>query len=98
MFKAHLKILYALERLGLFCVFTIKVFKWTFKRPARFRLLTAHVEHMGVASIPIIMLSGFAIGMIMSLQLVNVLAMFRAEPLAGAAVGGGERAGRSSVD
>ena len=50
-------------------------------------MLTAHVEYMGVNSIPVIVMSSFAIGMIMSLQLVNVLAMFRAEPLAGSAVG-----------
>jgi glycyl-tRNA synthetase beta chain len=87
MFKSSSKLLYALERLGLFVVFTLEVFKWTFKRPNRFRILTAHVEKMGVASIPIIVLSSFAIGMIISLQLVNVLSMFRAEPLAGSAVG-----------
>jgi len=87
MYKFQSKILYALERLGLFVVFTLEVFKWTFKRPNRFRILTAHVEKMGVASIPIIVLSSFAIGMIISLQLVNVLGMFRAEPLAGSAVG-----------
>ncbi len=87
MFKFYPKILYSLERLGLFCVFTVEVFKWTFRRPNRFRLLTAHIEHMGVASVPIIMLSSFAIGMIMSLQIVDVLAAFRSEPLSGAAVG-----------
>jgi phospholipid/cholesterol/gamma-HCH transport system permease protein len=87
MLKIKSNILYTLERLGLFCIFSIQVFKWTFRRPTRFRLLTAHIEHMGVASIPIIMLSSFAVGMIISLQLVNILSMFRAEPLAGSAVG-----------
>jgi phospholipid/cholesterol/gamma-HCH transport system permease protein len=81
------KIVESLERLGLFCEFTLEVFKWTFRRPNRYHLLTAHVEHMGVASVPIIMLSSFAVGMIISLQLVDVLGMFRAEPLAGSAVG-----------
>jgi phospholipid/cholesterol/gamma-HCH transport system permease protein len=76
-----------LERLGLFCLFTWEFFRWSFKKPFRPRLLTYHVDHIGVASVPIIMLSSFSVGMILSLQLVNVLSMFRAEPLAGSAVG-----------
>lgn len=87
MIRLYSKMLYGLERLGLFWVFSMEVFKWTFRRPRRFRLLTAQIEHMGVASVPIIVLSSFAIGMIMSLQLINVLGLFRSEPLAGAAVG-----------
>jgi phospholipid/cholesterol/gamma-HCH transport system permease protein len=42
---------------------------------------------MGVSSVPIILLSSFATGMIMSLQMIDVLMMFRAETLAGSAVG-----------
>lgn len=81
------KPVHLLERLGLFFLFTVEVVKWTFRKPSRFGLFTYHVEHMGVASIPIIVLSSFATGMIMSLQMVDVLMYFRAETLAGSAVG-----------
>jgi len=81
------RLVYHLERFGLFCLFTLYVLKWTFRKPVRIRLFLEHVETMGVGSIPIIMLSGMATGMIMSLQLVNILAMFNAETLAGSAVG-----------
>ncbi len=81
------KIIQMLERLGLFFVFTAEMFLWTFRKPLRFGLFTHHIEHMGVASVPIIFLSSFATGMIMSLQMIDVLLMFRAETLAGSAVG-----------
>lgn len=76
-----------LEKLGMFTLFTLDVFRWTFRRPNRPRLYLAHVEHMGVASIPIIVLSGFATGMIMSQQMINVLSFYNTEAFAGAGVG-----------
>ncbi len=85
--EIKIKIIWMLERLGLFIVFTGEMFIWTFRKPLRLGLFTHHIEHMGVASVPIIVLSSFATGMIMSLQMVDVLIMFRAETLAGSAVG-----------
>ena len=61
--------------------------RWTFRRPFRLRLLAFYIEHFGVGSIPIIVLSGFATGMIMSLQMINVLSFYNTEAFAGAGVG-----------
>jgi len=76
-----------LERFGLFCIFVFDTIKWTFRKPVRIGLFTFQVEHMGVASVPIILLSGMATGMIMSLQIVGILELFRAGNLAAPAVG-----------
>ncbi len=87
MFKPDSKVIRILESIGLFVVFTAEFVKWTFRKPSRWGLLGAYIEHIGVSSIPIILLSGFAIGMIMSLQMVNVLLMFSAASLSAPAVG-----------
>ena len=76
-----------LERLGAFSLFSFEVSKWLFRRPFRLYLLSEQMERIGVYSVPIIMLSSLAIGMIFSLQLGSFLTMFRAEMLVGAAVG-----------
>lgn len=55
--------------------------------PYRFNNFGEQLERIGVRSIPIITISGAAIGMIFSLQTVSVLAMFSAETMVGAAVG-----------
>jgi phospholipid/cholesterol/gamma-HCH transport system permease protein len=82
-----LKTVGLLEQLGHFTVFVLDVMRWTFRRPLRLRLFAIQVEHMGVGSVPIIVLSGFATGMIMSLQMINVLSFYNTEAFAGAGVG-----------
>lgn len=81
------RIVFHLERFGLFCLFVRDTFVWTFRRPVRIKLFASQVEHMGVASVPIILLSSLATGMIMSLQMVDILRLFNAGTLAGPAVG-----------
>jgi len=77
----------SLERLGSFSLFSGEVAKWIFRRPFRSYLLAEQMERIGVYSVPIIVLSSLAIGMIFSLQLGSFLTLFRAEMLVGAAVG-----------
>lgn len=75
------------EGFGAFSVFLGKLLRALFRRPFRLRLYAEQMERIGVASIPIIALSSVAIGMIFSLQMTSLLAMFRAETMVGAAVG-----------
>ena len=84
---ARSRILNILEQIGRFTFFTLDIFRWTFRRPARIRQFLYHVEHMGVESVPIIVLSGMATGMIMSQQFINILSMYNSDAFAGAGVG-----------
>ncbi|MCG8480253.1 MAG: ABC transporter permease [Spirochaetales bacterium] len=81
------KIYAAFEGLGLFFIFFGKVLRNLPRSPIRWRLFTEQMERIGVRSVPIIGLSSFAIGMIFSLQITLLLAMFQAETMVGAAVG-----------
>ncbi len=76
-----------LEELGRFTLFVLDVFRWTFHKPFRGRQFIFQIEHMGVASVPIIVLSGMATGMIMSQQFINILDMYNSGAFAGAGVG-----------
>ena len=84
---SELKIIQILEDLGRFTLFVFDVLRWSFRRPLRPRLFIQHLDHIGVGSIPIIMLSGMATGMIMSLQMINILAFYNSDAFAGAGVG-----------
>tara|TARA_B100000614_G_scaffold148395_1_gene131674 strand:- start:175 stop:945 length:771 start_codon:yes stop_codon:yes gene_type:complete len=75
------------EGLGRFFVFLGHVLRNIPRRPYRWRLLGEQVERIGVRSVPIIALSSMAIGMIFSLQITMLMAMFQAETIVGAAVG-----------
>ncbi len=76
-----------IEELGRFFAFTARVFVGIFRRPYRARLFAEQAERIGVRSVPIIALSSLAIGMIFSLQVTWLMAMFRAETMVGATVG-----------
>ncbi|MFW6214785.1 MAG: MlaE family ABC transporter permease [Alkalispirochaetaceae bacterium] len=82
----RLKVITLLEALGAFAVFMGDILRLTPRRPVRFRLLLEQMEHIGVQSVPVITLSSLAIGMIFSLQIVDLLSLFRAEVVAGSAV------------
>ncbi|MDR2588617.1 MAG: ABC transporter permease [Spirochaetales bacterium] len=86
MSKTVQRITHSVEGFGRFSLFTANVFKWAARPPWRLYLLGEQMEHIGVMSVPIILLSSLAIGMIFSLQLGALLSMFRAEFLSGAAV------------
>lgn len=60
--------------------------RYVFHRPFRARLVIEQMEHIGVRSVPVITLSSLAIGMIFSLQIVDLLGMFNAEVIAGSSV------------
>ena len=75
-----------LESLGRYLSFLGEVAASVFKRPFQINQFVNELEHLGVNSVPIILLSGGAIGMIFSLQMVTILAMFQAEIGVGAAV------------
>jgi phospholipid/cholesterol/gamma-HCH transport system permease protein len=76
-----------LAQLGRFFVFLWHTIRALFRRPFRWRLYAEQMERIGVRSIPIIALSSAAIGMIFSLQMTMLMAMFQAETMVGAAVG-----------
>ena len=75
-----------LETLGRFFVFLGEILRCIPKKPSRFVECLGEIEHIGVNSIPIIFLSGTAMGMIFSLQLISFLQPFQVEIGVGAAV------------
>jgi len=80
------KIIKIFEDTGFFFVFLGNLFKYWFKRPIRWHLYMYEIEHLGVNSVPVILLAGLAIGMIFALQSVVLLQPFQAEIGTGAAV------------
>jgi phospholipid/cholesterol/gamma-HCH transport system permease protein len=75
-----------LEAVGHYFVFVGEILRCFFRRPIRIYQCIAEIEHLGVNSILIILLSGGAIGMIFALQMVAMLQPFQAEIGVGAAV------------
>ncbi|MCA1753586.1 MAG: ABC transporter permease [Spirochaeta sp.] len=79
-------IITTLEQFGAFFLFWMSSLRSVFRRPFRGRHLLEQLERIGVESVPIIGLSSLAIGMIFSLQMVQLLQPFRAEVAVGTAV------------
>lgn len=75
-----------IEDVGRYFEFLKEVLASSVKRPFRFSLYLAEIENIGIKSIPVIILSGLAIGMIFALQMVSLLLPFQAEIGTGAAV------------
>jgi phospholipid/cholesterol/gamma-HCH transport system permease protein len=75
-----------LEILGRYFCFFGEVVVSFFKPPVRAARYLLEIEQLGVNSVPIILLSGGAIGMIFALQMVSMLQLFQAEIGVGAAV------------
>jgi phospholipid/cholesterol/gamma-HCH transport system permease protein len=75
-----------LEILGRYFTFVGEMFSSFFKRPFHIALYINEIEHLGVNSVPIILLSGAAMGMIFALQMVSILQLFQAEIGVGATV------------
>jgi len=69
-----------------FAVFLAECCRWMFIPPYRFGQIADHTERIGLQSIGIVAVSTFTTGMILALQLVNIMRIFRAEIYAGAAV------------
>ncbi|MDR2313135.1 MAG: ABC transporter permease [Spirochaetaceae bacterium] len=79
-----MRILKKLEELGRFFAFLGELLRVAFAPPIRWGRYMTEIEHLGIRSISIILLSGGAIGMIFALQLVGILQIFNAEIGAGA--------------
>ncbi|MGI6394251.1 MAG: MlaE family ABC transporter permease [bacterium] len=66
--------------------FVFECFAYMFIPPYRFNQIAEHVEKIGIQSVIIVSLSTFTTGMILSLQLINIMRLFGAETFAGAGV------------
>ena len=77
----------ALEDMGRLALFTVRVAGALFTPPARLRAFVLEVYKLGVLSLVIICVSGFAVGMVLGLQGYNTLARFGAANSLGAVVG-----------
>ncbi|MDR2258155.1 MAG: ABC transporter permease [Treponema sp.] len=75
-----------LEAVGQYFMFVGEVIRSMVKRPFRFSRYLLEIEHLGVNSLFVIILSGAAMGMIFALQMVTLLQPFQAEIGTGAAV------------
>ena len=75
-----------LETLGRFFVFLGEILRCIFKKPSRINRCLSEIEQLGINSITIIFLSGAAMGMIFTLQLITFLQPFSAEIGVGAVV------------
>ncbi|HOC29597.1 MAG TPA: ABC transporter permease [Treponemataceae bacterium] len=76
----------AVEKTGRYFAFVGEVVASGFRKPVRVLRYVEEIEHIGVNSVPVIFLSGLAIGMIFALQMVSLLQPFQAEIGTGAAV------------
>ncbi|MDR1929270.1 MAG: ABC transporter permease [Treponema sp.] len=81
-----LKMLEKLDSLGRYFAFLWELARGALRPPFRVGLCIAEIEHLGVQSILIILLSGGAIGMIFSLQMIAFLQPLQAEIGTGATV------------
>jgi phospholipid/cholesterol/gamma-HCH transport system permease protein len=75
-----------LDAVGHYFSFLGELFRCMLRRPFRVGQYFAEIEHLGVNSFVVIVLSGGAMGMIFALQMVELLSDFQAEIGAGAAV------------
>ena len=81
------KVLASLEVLGRYVVFLGEIIRVIPAKPSRRSQCISEIERIGVNSIQIVMLSGAAIGMVFTLQLITFLRPFQAEIGVGAMVG-----------
>jgi phospholipid/cholesterol/gamma-HCH transport system permease protein len=75
-----------LETIGQYFAFLGTLLRCTVKRPFRIVQYLTEIEYLGVNSLFVIILSGGAMGMIFTLQMVSILRDFQAEIGTGAAV------------
>ena len=67
--------------------FAWSVFRNLFQRPLFFRLMVRQILEIGIRSFPLIAISSFAIGVVLSMHSINLLKKFGAVHYAAAAVG-----------
>lgn len=81
------KLLSPLAELGMLSKMAWETIFWAIRPPYRFRLLIRSMEFIGVGSIFIVGLTGFFMGAVLGLQLVDGFRQFGAESQTGAVVG-----------
>ncbi len=75
------------EEMGRFFTILWRVLAWTPRRPWDLRELLKQMVRVGIQSIPVLLLTSTFTGMVMSLQIFNVLRRFGAEAYVGSIVG-----------
>jgi phospholipid/cholesterol/gamma-HCH transport system permease protein len=75
------------EEMGRFFLILWRVLAWTPRRPWDFRELFKQMVQVGIQSLPVLLLTAAFTGMVMALQIFNVLARFGAEGYVGSIVG-----------
>jgi len=76
-----------IESFGAFIIFSVAAFRAAFSRPWRRRLVLQHMEFIGYQSLGIVLISGFFIGAVFSLQIGHIFRIFGAQAMLGAATG-----------
>lgn len=77
----------AISEIGMMAHLVYSVVRWAIRPPFRFRLLIEQLEFIGVQSIFIVGLTGYFVGAVFGLQLVDGFRQFGAENQAGSVVG-----------
>jgi phospholipid/cholesterol/gamma-HCH transport system permease protein len=73
--------------MGDLTLFTFSAFRQVFKRPLFFPLIVRQIMEIGIRSFPLIAISSFAIGIVMSMHSIRLLKQFGAVHYVAAAVG-----------
>jgi phospholipid/cholesterol/gamma-HCH transport system permease protein len=81
------RIIKFVKELGAFIMYGKESFVLVFRRPYRPRLIFQQMEFIGNESLFIIMISGFFLGAVFSLQIGSIFAIFGAQGMIGAASG-----------
>jgi phospholipid/cholesterol/gamma-HCH transport system permease protein len=76
-----------MSHIGGFVLYAKEAAKLAVRRPFRYRLIFQQMEFIGNESLMIIMISGFFIGAVFSLQIGSIFAIFGAQGMIGAATG-----------
>jgi phospholipid/cholesterol/gamma-HCH transport system permease protein len=74
------------EELGHFFIVLWRVLAWTPRPPYDLRELLRQMVTVGIGSVPVVLLTAMFTGMVMALQIFNVLARFNAEGFVGSIV------------
>ncbi len=72
---------------GVFLLYLQDVLKQIFQRPFRREIVLQQIEFIGIQSLPVVLLTGFATGAVFGLQIGGIFLSFQAESLMGGATG-----------
>jgi len=74
------------EQMGQLTLIAIQTVLWTFRPPLRLHALFAQMESVGVRSLPVVMMTGFFTGGVLTIQSYIGFSMFGAESMVGTTV------------